>query len=113
VDADGAEDNHAIAAPTARARAVVALRAVNNCTRLPQVQPGQLFTAPTGPTPPGVIFGEEIACPIDPSVQTVCDDEIADHRAIVDRIAIPLASIYICADRERSVRGANAGPAEV
>jgi hypothetical protein len=36
VDADGAEDNHAVATTIARARAVVALRALNNCTRLPR-----------------------------------------------------------------------------
>jgi hypothetical protein len=33
MDADGAEDNHAIAAPTARGRAVVALRSLNNRIR--------------------------------------------------------------------------------
>jgi hypothetical protein len=47
------------------------------------------------------------------SVQAIRDDEIADDRAIVDGIAIPLASVRVCRYRERLVRGANAGPAEI
>jgi hypothetical protein len=46
VDADGAEDNHAVAAQTACLRAVVDLRALNNGTRLPRNNPGSCSPRP-------------------------------------------------------------------
>jgi hypothetical protein len=108
VDADGAEDNHAIAEQTARLRAVVALRALNNCTRLPRDCQGSCSPRPQALPLPGVWFDggtveltpacrSGVISVVDeyPSVQAVRRDEVTDDRPIVDRIAIPLASVRL------------------
>jgi hypothetical protein len=59
VDADGAEDNHAVAAPTARPRAVVALRALDNCIRLPKDRPSSCPPRPQALPLPGVFCSWE------------------------------------------------------
>jgi hypothetical protein len=120
VDADGAEDNHVIAAQTARLGAVVALRALDNCTRLARDRSSSCPPRPQPLLGSGVLRDFGRRAHLQPerstgelSVQAIGGDEVADDRAVVDRIAIPLARVRLGMDCKWLVREANARPTQV